>query len=164
MLEIHAPQRHCGAVCCAPDMEDKDMHKTRLIALSFAATTLIATSAGAASADPVNAKDALPLQITCDNGHTYTAVGNGNGNFTPAHDLDSNAILIPVAFGEITFTVTDPSGTVVDQETQPPTSKGNSAMNPNVTINCSFSGGATAPDGFTFTIAGTVAGLVTPAR
>lgn len=139
------------------------MHKTRLVALGFAAATaLVATSAGVASADPVNAKGALPLQVTCDNGHTYSAVGNGNGSFTPAHDLDSNAVLIPVGFGEITFTVTDANGNILDQETQAPASKGNSENNPHATLNCSFVGGATAPDGTMFTIAGTVTGMVTP--
>jgi hypothetical protein len=162
---MHASQRVWRRGLCAIDMEDKDMHKTRLIALSFAAATaLIATSAGVANADPVNAKGALPLQVTCDNGHTYTAVGNGNGNFTPAHDLDSNAVLIPVAFGEITFTVTDPNGNIIDQETQPPAGKGSSANNPNATTNCSFSGGSISPDGSTFTLVGTVTGLVTPSR
>jgi len=139
------------------------MHKTRFVALSFvAATALVATSAGVASADPVNARDALPIQIACDNGQTYTAVANGNGNFTPAHDLDSNAILVPVSFGPITFTLTDPNGVIIDQETDPAASKGSSASNPNASTSCSFSGGATAPDGTTFSIVGTVTGMVTP--
>lgn len=140
------------------------MHKTRLVTLTFATAALIAVSAGAASADPANAKGALPLHVTCDNGHSYMAVANGNGNFTPAHDLDSNAVLIPAAFGEITFTVADPSGNIIDQQTQPATNKGSSANNPNATTSCSFSGTSTAPDGTTFTLAGTVVGLVTPAR
>jgi len=139
------------------------MHKTRLAALGFAAaTTLVATSAGVASADPANAKNSLPLHIVCNNGHTYTAVSNGNGNFTPAHDLGSNAVLIPVSFGQITFTVKDAQGNVLDQETDPPASKGSSAKNPGATTSCSFTGGATAPDGTSFTIVGTVVGMVTP--
>src|SRR5262245_9176387 len=101
------------------------MHRIRLITLSVAAAAaLIAWSAGAASADPTNAKNAFPIQVACDNGHTYNAVANGSGHFTPAHDLDSNAVVVPVAFGETTFTVTDPDGNVVDSETDPPASKG----------------------------------------
>ena len=141
------------------------MHRTRLITLGVAtAAALIAGSAGAATADPTNAKDTLPIQLACDNGHTYTVVANGNGQFTPAHDLDSNAVVVPVAFGEVTATLTDPDGNVVDSETDPPVSKGSSAKNPNATTNCSFFASATDPDGFTFTLNGTVTALITPSR
>lgn len=141
------------------------MHRIRLITLSVAAAAaLIAWSAGAASADPTNAKNAFPIQVACDNGHTYNAVANGSGHFTPAHDLDSNAVVVPVAFGETTFTVTDPDGNVVDSETDPPASKGSSAKNPNATTNCSFSGSVTDPDGFTFSTSGTATVMITPSR
>ncbi|HEV8527013.1 MAG TPA: hypothetical protein VGS60_05585 [Actinomycetes bacterium] len=141
------------------------MHRTRLITLSVAtAAALIAWSASAATADPTNAKDTIPIQLACDNGHTYTVVANGNGQFTPAHDLDSNAVVVPVAFGEITATVTDPDGNVVESETDPPASKGSSAKNPNATTNCSFSASATDPDGFTFSLSGTATVMITPSR
>ena len=35
------------------------------------------------------------VPITCDNGHTYDAVVNGNGQFSPAHDVNSRAVLVP---------------------------------------------------------------------
>jgi hypothetical protein len=115
-----------------------------------------------AQADPINAKSAFPVQIVCDNGKTYQAVANGSGAWTPAHDLNSSAMLIPVAFGEQTVTVTDPGGTVIDQETVPAQTKpGAAAHNKNATVSCSFSGSQTAPDGTTFMVEGTVRGFVT---
>jgi hypothetical protein len=117
-----------------------------------------------AQADPANAKGALPITVTCDNGHTYSVVANGNGAWTPAHDLDSTAVLIPVAFGPITSTVYDTNGNIVDQETEPADAKpGASVHNRNATTHCSFSASVSFPDG-TFTLEGTVVGFVTPAR
>lgn len=134
----------------------------RVIGGAAAAAVLGLSTWAPAQADPVHAKQALPLQISCDNGQTYSAIANGNGNFSPAHDLNSTAMLIPVAFGEQTITVTAPDGTVLDQETVPATmKKGASAHNKNATVNCDFAGGATAPDGTMFTVSGTVRGFVT---
>jgi hypothetical protein len=139
------------------------MHISLRFLTAAAATAVLGLSAWVpAHADPANAKNALPITVTCDNGHTYAAVANGNGAWTPAHDTGSTATLIPVAFGEETFTVTDADGNVIDQETSPPSAKnGAAAHNKNATVNCSFTGGATAPDGTTFTIEGTVRGFVT---
>jgi hypothetical protein len=139
------------------------MHTSLRVMTGAAAAAVLGLSAWVpAQADPANAKNAFPIQVSCDNGHTYNAVVNGNGAWTPAHDLDSTAMLIPVAFGEQTFTVTAPDGTILDQETSPPTAKpGASAHNKNATVNCEFAGSQTAPDGTTFTITGTVQGFVT---
>ena len=116
-----------------------------------------------AQADPSGAMNAFPLQVSCDNGQVYEAVANGNGAWTPAHDLNSASILVPVSFGTVTFTIRDPEGNIVDQETEPPSAKtGASANNPNATTNCQFVGMVTAPDGSTFTVEGTVVGFVTP--
>lgn len=139
------------------------MHTTlRVITGAAAAALLGLSAAGPAQADPVHAKNAFPFQVVCDNGQSYDAVANGNGTFTPAHDVSSQAVLVPVAFGPITFTVTDAGGTILDQETSPPTAKpGAAAHNKNATVNCEFSGSQTAPDGTTFSIDGTVTGFVT---
>lgn len=149
------------------------MFKTRARRI-LAALTLPAASLGCllavtqhASADPTNAKNAILLTVACTNGNTYTAATNGNGNFTPAHDVNSTATLIPLWFGEQTFTVTDPNGVVVDQETAPASAKGDSASAANRATEtaCTFSGSQTDPSsGFTFTIAGSVVGFVTPSR
>jgi hypothetical protein len=138
--------------------------RTTLVTAVAAVAAVILLPAASAAADPTNAKDTIPIQLACDNGHSYTVVANGNGQFTPAHDLDSTAIVVPVAFGEVTATVTDPDGNVVDSETDPPVSKGSSAQNPNATTNCSFFASATDPDGFTFTLTGTATVLITPSR
>jgi hypothetical protein len=73
-------------------------------------TVVAGTVAGVAAADPANAPGSVPVTVTCGN-TTYQAIANGNGAWTPAHDLNSNSILIPVAFGVETDVFTDPSGT-----------------------------------------------------
>jgi hypothetical protein len=139
------------------------MHTTMRFMTGAAAAAVLGLGAWApAHADPVNAKNAFPIQISCDNGQSYVAVANGNGNFTPAHDLSSTAILVPIAFGPITFTVTAPDGTILDQETDPATAKPGASMhNKHAATNCDFAGSATAPDGTTFSIEGSVTGFVT---
>ena len=49
-----------------------------------------------------------------------------HGPWAPAHDLNSNSVLIPVAFGVETDVSTDPSGTI-HTSTTPPRAKGSSA-------------------------------------
>ena len=142
------------------------MHTTSRVMIGAAAAAVLGLSAWApAQADPSHARGSLPLEVSCDNGQTYDVVTNGNGHWTPAHDLNSTSVLIPVAFGEQTFSIYDPDGNLIDQETAPPSAKaGASAHNKHATVNCSFEGSSTAPDGSTFMIAGTVTGFVTPAR
>jgi hypothetical protein len=139
------------------------MHISMRVMTGAAAAAVLGLGLWApAHADPIHAKSALPLQISCDNGQTYSAVANGSGAWTPAHDLSSSAVLVPVSFGPITFTVTDSEGNILDQETSPSTAKpGAAAHNKNATTSCDFSGSSTAPDGTTFTIEGTVTGFVT---
>ncbi len=139
------------------------MHIWNRLAFGAAATAVLGLgTVTTAHADPVNAKNAFPITITCDNGSTYEAVANGNGAWTPAHDLGSTSVLVPLAFGEQTFTVYDPQGNIVDQETAPPSAKGAAGHNPNGTTSCDYYGSMTAPDGSTFTIQGSVLGFVTP--
>lgn len=135
-----------------------------LAALAPLATTLLVVTP--ASADPIGAPDAFPLTVTCDNGMAYDVVSNGNGAWTPAHDLDSTSTLVPVAFGETTFTVTDSDGNVLDSETMPASTKGQSGTQARRTaVSCSYSGGAMDPvSGMVFTISGTVEAFITPAR
>jgi hypothetical protein len=91
---------------------------------------------------------------------------NGSGSWTPAHDLDSTTILVPLAFGELVFTVTDANGNVIEQDTTPPSTKGAGTSNGTraTKTSCMFSGSQTDPAGNTFTITGSVTGFVTPAR
>ncbi len=137
---------------------------TLLLAAAFSALT------GMASADPANARNALPIMINCNNGQTYGAVTNGGGNtsrqvFAPAHDLNSTAVLIPISFGEATFSE-HINGVLVDQETQPPARKGNARVPANtmgVSCDYSFSQTQTDPntgDVFRFSGSGTVDGFI----
>ena len=141
---------------------------TLLLAATFSALT------GMASADPSNARNALPVTISCNNGHTYEAVTNGGGNaprqvFAPAHDLNSTAVLIPISFGESTFSVYM-NGVLVDHGTQPPVAKGNARVPANTTgVSCdySFEQSQTDPktgDVFTVSGSGTVEGFIPGAR
>ena len=63
---------------------------------------LVAAPAGTAVADPKGET----FELMCANGKTYTVVTPpGNGDWTPAHDVNSNTVLVPVAFGEFTGTI-----------------------------------------------------------
>jgi hypothetical protein len=57
------------------------------------ATVVVGGAAGVATADPTNAPNSAPITITCGN-TTYHAVVNGNGLWSPAHDLNSNIAAI----------------------------------------------------------------------
>ena len=130
----------------------------RLAAPLVAAIATAALAAGPASADPVNSRT-LPITIDCGEAGTYQAVANGNGQFTPAHDVNSTSVLIPVAFGPATFTLTDADGNIVDQETDPGDAKGSASPAGRTLVDCSytFSG---SQDGYTFSGTGTVTGFI----
>ena len=143
----------------------------RLLLLPTAALVAAGLLAPAAGADPKpGGKNSFPIDVVC-NGTTYHTVGAGNGNFTPAHDMASNSILIPVSFGAFTGTTRDADGNVVDVETDPPGAKGQSANQPGL-VNCTFSfvfvsdgsDPAGPPAGYTFTGEGSVVGKITPAK
>ena len=114
--------------------------------------------AGAAGDDP---KKGEFFTLRCDNGQTYDIVVNGNGEWTPGHDLNSNAILKPFGFGQFTGTLTDPQGNVVERFTEPGGSK-RAARNQRL-VTCRFSDSFTE-DGFTFTFSGTVLVKITGSR
>jgi hypothetical protein len=126
------------------------------------AMVVAGVAAGVAVAAPVNAPKSAPITIICGN-TTYHGVVNGNGAWAPAHDLNSNSVLIPISFGVETDVFTDPSGNVFPS-TNPPRAKGSSAPNGATLLNCSYTvGPLTFPDGSSFTASGTVTGFVTPA-
>ena len=140
----------------------------RILAVPAAVIALLAAlfaTAQVASADPINAPGAFQISVSCDNGHDYSVVANGNGHWTPAHDINSTATLVPLAFGEQVLTLTDPDGNVTEQVI-PPSSKGADTSNGTraTKTSCTFSGSQTDPEGNTFTITGSVTGFVTPAR
>ena len=134
---------------------------TRRLASVLAVTAAAsALAAGTASADPVGARDSLPLTVDCGSAGSFDVTTNGNGNWTPAHDLNSTTMLIPVAFGPSTSTLTDSEGNIVDQQTDAGGPKGSANPAGRTLLDCSFSGGASFDD-LTFTLEGTVTGFVT---
>lgn len=122
-------------------------------------------SAGAASADP----QGEPISLECDNGISYQVTVNGNGAFTPGHDLASTSVLVPTFFGELHGTVTDSSGNVIEEFVDPPMVKGNSGGHPRATTtSCTFTINQSfeEPDlGLLFFSGqGSLTGFVTPVR
>jgi hypothetical protein len=143
------------------------MKQSVRLVLPLAGLALVAAAAPA-GADPVNAPNATRVPISCDNGNTYDAVVNGEGDFAPAHDTNSTKVLVPLSFGEFTGTITDANGGVVDSFTDPAMTKGKASKKQRRTqTSCTytFSGTFEDPDLGTLTFAGTgdVTGFVTPA-
>jgi hypothetical protein len=130
------------------------MRARKLSGLLVAGGLLLAIAAPA-GADPKG--DTFP--IVCDNGVTYDATGNGNGEFTPAHDINSTSTLIPLSFGPFTGTVTDGEGNVTPID-EPASSKGQSGKQKD-TVSCTFTFSGTDGE-FTFEGSGSVVGIVTP--
>ena len=86
-------------------------------AIAATAVGALALAPGAL-ADPVNAKNSLVIPASCDNGKSYQVAVNGNGEFTPAHDLGSTSVFVPQAF-DLTFEFTPTDGSP-ESETRPP--------------------------------------------
>lgn len=132
----------------------------KLGALMAGGALLVGATAIPASADP---KKGEVTPLTCDNGKNYRVVVNGNGDYTPGHDLDSTAMLIPLAFGPFTGTVTDGEGNVVEEINEPGSSKGQSGKRAKNAVTCSFTFSGTE-GGMTFTGSGTVVVRITPQK
>jgi hypothetical protein len=117
-----------------------------------------------ASADP----QGHAIEIHCDNSTTYWAVGEGHGQFAPVHDVDSNSLLIPTAFGEFHGVITDSTGAVVEEFTDPPATKGSSTRSRGTSVSCTYftSGHFDVPGlgRLDVTGTGTVEAFVTPVR
>src|SRR5690349_15280713 len=83
------------------------MLRRGLIAALVVAAIVVA--APVASADPTNAKNSQFVTAVCG-GNQVQVVVNGNGNFTPAHFLDSTSVFVPTAL-DVTFSFTPTGGT-----------------------------------------------------
>jgi hypothetical protein len=108
---------------------------------------------------------AFLLTLECDNGKTYDVEFTGNGEFTPARDVNSNTVLVPVAF-DFTGTITDADGNVVDSFTEASTKgSGKQKVDATCTFNISEVSDGSDPEfpaGFTFTGSGIVDVKITP--
>ena len=125
------------------------------LALVLSAVAMGALAA-AASADPVNAKNALVVPANCG-GQMVLAAVNGNGEFTPAHVVGRTSVFIPQAFN-LTFEFTPPGGPT-DSETD--TSSHHHVHRHLVTCSIDFTN---STPGGTIHLVGTVTGFFTPAR
>ncbi len=124
-----------------------------VVAVVFAAMTSSAT------ADPINAKNALIVTATCD-GTQGTFVVNGQGAFTPGHAIGSTAVFIPTALN-LTFSFT-PTGGTAEIETLTAAK----AHQPRNAVTCEVPAALNtfvSPSG-TFVVSGTATGFFTPAR
>lgn len=144
---------------------NKGIARTLTVAGLGLALAVPASFGSVAVADP-NSGDLISL--TC-NGVTYQAVvsGVGNGEFTPAHDLNSNLVFIPHAFQGFTGTILDPDGNVVDTFSDPTVETQGSGAQKN-DMSCTFSFSEVSdgsdpegpPAGYTFVGSGGVTGQV----
>jgi hypothetical protein len=139
---------------------------TRALGGAAVVASVLGSGMRAAGADP---KGGVTI-LTCDDGSTYETVVAGNGNWTPAHDTNSNTILVPTWFGDFHGTLRDADGNVIEDFVEEGDSpKGQSATNKGDIVACTFSFTEVSdgsdpefPEGFTFTGVGEVRGFATP--
>jgi hypothetical protein len=129
-------------------------------ALVLAVITTAATiSVQVASADPTNAKNSTTVTLVCGSEQIQVAT-NGNGEFTPGHDVGSSAVFVPTAFN-LTFSFTPTGGTTQsDTDTSAKHSQARNSVTCTVPLALNT---FTTPDGI-FSISGTVTGFSTPAK
>jgi len=137
---------------------------TRRLASALAITALSAALAGGtALAAPVEAPNAETIALDCGEAGTVDVVTNGNGEWTPGHLLDGNGVLVPLSFGEFTGVVRDAEGNVIDEFTEPATSKGRARARGRERVTCTFTLTFTE-DGITATVTGSVTGFMAGPR
>jgi hypothetical protein len=85
------------------------MKSWKAFSVALGVAAMVLASAGAAGADPTNAKKGEVLTIECDSGlGSLTVAVNGNGEFTPGLVTTSTQVGIPYRFHiEGTFTPSD---------------------------------------------------------
>lgn len=81
----------------------------------------LATAPVAAHADTGTAPQAKHATASCDNGRSYDVTTAGE--FAPAHVVDSDVTLHPLAFGEEHVVLTRPDGSVAADFVVPPKTK-----------------------------------------
>jgi hypothetical protein len=138
-------------------------------AITIAGTTAAIVVGGAATAAAAPPEQEV-IPLVCDDGNTYEAVVNGNGDFTPARLLESTRVAIPTGFSDQLFRAVLPNGDVIEESgTDSAKGGGNvSAHNPRVSITCTFALTDTLEveedgllPGTVVTFSGTVTGFLT---
>jgi hypothetical protein len=130
--------------------------KHRWFVSGAVAIAAVGLSAPSVSADPKPDPDFM-VTLTCD-GQDYDIVVAGNGAWTPAHDLNSTLVGVPIAFGEFHGVFT-PTGGTPESFTDPAFAKPNTPRTRNLIIDCTYTVSGTFPDG-TLTGSGTVTLMV----
>jgi hypothetical protein len=110
----------------------------RVCAAAAVGTAWTLVVIGPAAADPVNAPNAFTVPLECDDGASHEVVVSGNAVFGVGHDLASNAIFVPTAFGPFHGVITDDDGNVLEEFTDPPSTKGSSTKSRETSISCTF--------------------------
>lgn len=109
-------------------------------ALALAAVGLWSVPAGA---DP---KSDFQVTLDCEGEIVEIAIA-GNGTWTPAHDLESTLVGVPLAFGEQNGVFTPADGSDPVPFSEPPIAKKNVPQTRNIIVECSFSFSAEFPEG-----------------
>jgi hypothetical protein len=133
------------------------------MALATVSAVLGLTAWTPAHADPGHARNAVGLQIGCDNGRAYAGVMNGHGRFSAIHDLSSRRVLVPVAVGKALVTVLDADLKVLSQWTTPRNVKQQLLEHHKKSlVTCDVIGFDPRADGTTVTVLGTMIAKVAP--
>jgi hypothetical protein len=134
--------------------------RLRFILAATVGLTIAAVGAGTASADPVNAKNRLPITLDCG-GDPLSAVTNGNGAWTPAHDVNGTGVFIPIEFGAQEGVFTDPDGNEFPFSDADLFPKGSANPKGRTILDCTFIVDTTFPDGSSLFVEGAVTGFFT---
>jgi hypothetical protein len=134
--------------------------RLRVILATSLVGALAAVGAGAAHADPTNAKNRLPLTLDCGGG-LLNMVTNGSGLWTAAHDLDGTGVFIPIEFGAQEGVFTDPEGNEFPFSDPSIIPKGNANPTGKTIVDCTFTIDTTFPDGSSLFVVGAVTGFFT---
>ena len=132
------------------------------LTVACAAGLTLPLSMGAAQADPQRGDH---FGLTCG-GTTYQVVVTGNGEWTPAHDTNSNLVFIPHTFTGFHGELRDTQGVLVDTFDEPPSTQGSGKQKNDVSCTFSFhdvSDGSDPegpPVGYTFDGSGGVTGQI----
>jgi hypothetical protein len=126
----------------------------RLLIAGALASIALAATATTVHADPAAGE---MVELNCE-GEIFQVVVAGNGLWTPAHDLGSTLVGVPLAFGEFTGTFTPTDGEP-ETFTDPGAAKPNVPRSSNLIAECVYTVSQTSPEG-TFTGSGSVTLLV----
>ena len=136
------------------------MVRLRFMLAAVLGLTIAAVGAATASADPVNAKNRLPVALDCG-GDPVSTVTNGNGAWTPAHDVNGTGVFIPIEFGAQEGVFTDPDGNAFPFSDTDLFPKGSANPKGRTILECTFVIDTTFPDGSSLFVEGAVTGFLT---